>query len=168
MLRGFCSFTEVINRLVGWLVIGILAVLVAIVSTAVFCRYVLSDSLTWSSEVARYLCIWVSFLAASIALRRRMHIGVSFFTERLNRKSRRFIRIAVETAIVIFLVVTAYLGFQLSFMQMNQTSPALMLPMGIPYLAIPVSAVLMALQSIALLFLELIGVNEDAEGIEVC
>jgi TRAP-type C4-dicarboxylate transport system permease small subunit len=97
-----------------------------------------------------------------------MHIGVSFFTERLNRKSRRFIRIAVETAIVIFLVVTAYLGFQLSFMQMNQTSPALMLPMGIPYLAIPVSAVLMALQSIALLFLELIGVNEDAEGIEVC
>lgn len=166
VMNGFCRFTQGINRLVSWLVIVLLAVLVCIVVVAVFYRYVLGDSLVWSSEAARYLCIWVGFLATSVAMRKKMHIGLTFFTNRFGEKGKRLLGIVSQLAIFIFLIFIVYLGFQLAIKQMNQTSPALMLPMGIPYLAIPVSAVLMSLQSLSLLIVDVFNINEEED--EAC
>lgn len=168
VFNRFCRFTQGINTLVNWLVIGLLAILVCIVTSAVFYRYVLDDSLVWSSEAARYLCIWIGFLAASVALRRRMHIGLSVFTDRMGKQSRKAIRLISNLAIIVFLVFIAVLGFELSSRQMMQTSPALMMPMGIPYLAIPVSAVLMIFQMLSLLIIDLAGIPENQEEADPC
>ena len=166
--KGFCRFTQGINQVVSWLVIALLAVLVGIVVVSVFYRYVLDASLTWSSEAARYLCIWAGFLAASVALRQRMHIGLTFFTDRMGEKAQRLLGIAAQLAILLFLIFVVYLGFQLAGRQMRQTSPALMLPMGIPYLAIPVSCLLMGLQSLSLLITDIFNLQEDQEERESC
>ena len=166
--RKFCRFTQGINTVVSWLVILLLAGLVVLVSVSVFYRYVLDASLTWSSEAARYLCIWTGFLAASVALRRRMHIGLTFFTDRMEKTPRRLLGIVSQLAILVFLIFTVYLGFELAGRQMRQTSAALMLPMGIPYLAIPVSALLMGFQSLSLLIIDILNLGEDEKGKEIC
>ena len=164
----FCRFTQGINYFVNWLVIGLLTILVSIVTTAVFYRYVLDSSLAWSSEAARYLCIWIGFLAASVALRKRMHIGLTLFTGRLGKRGRQVVAILSHVAIIVFLCFTAFLGFQLSAKQMAQTSAAMMMPMGIPYLAIPVSSVLMILQAQALLITEILGTADNRKDTDPC
>ncbi|MFH1156307.1 MAG: TRAP transporter small permease [Pseudomonadota bacterium] len=161
--KGFCRFSQGINRVISWLVIALLTVLVGIVVVSVFYRYALDASLTWSSEAARYLCIWTGFLAASVALRQRMHIGLAFFTDRMGEKAEKILKIASHLATLFFLVFAVYLGFQLAGRQMRQTSPALMLPMGVPYLAIPVSCILMGFQSLSLLITDIFNLPEDQE-----
>lgn len=164
----FCRFTQGINTVVSWLVIILLTGLVILVSVSVFYRYVLDASLTWSSEAARYLCIWIGFLAAPLALRRRMHIGLTFFTDRMGKTPKKLLGIASQLAILVFLVFAVYLGFELAGRQMRQTSASLMLPMGIPYLAIPVSALLMGLQSFSLLTIDILNLGEDEKGKGIC
>jgi TRAP-type C4-dicarboxylate transport system permease small subunit len=164
MLDVFLRFLDRLNRVVGWVVSATLGVLVFLVLTAVFYRYVLSSSLSWSGEVARYLCIWIGFLSASIALRGRMHIGLEFVTMMAPPRLRWWLRLVTDTLILAFLVVVTVLGFGLAFAQTRQTSPALMIPMVYPYLSVPVSTTLMALQALHLIVGDLKS-NPKAEGV---
>jgi len=50
------------------------------------------------------------------------------------------------------LVTVAVTGFRLVYGNMSQPSPAMELPMGIPYAAIPLSAVIMLLNLICYVF----------------
>lgn len=167
-MKRFCEFTEGINRGVSWLVVIMLVLLVGIVSVSVFYRYALNDSIAWSSEAARYLCIWIGFLAASVAMRRQMHIGLTILIDRLGYKERRVIGILSHAAVFVFLVFVSWLGFRLAARQMMQTSPALMLPMGLAYLSIPVSAVLMGIQSLSLMIIMLFKIQENQRGCDLC
>ena len=47
----------------------------AVVAAQVFWRYGLNASLFWSEELARHLLVWMTFLGASTAYRRRVHPG---------------------------------------------------------------------------------------------
>jgi TRAP-type transport system small permease protein len=119
-MKRFCEFTERINRWVSWLLVVMLVVLVGIVSVSVFFRYVLNDSLIWSSEASQYLCIWIGFLAASVSVRRQMHMGLSILVDRLGSKRRRAFGIFSHAAVFVFLVFVSYLGFRLAARQMLQ------------------------------------------------
>jgi TRAP-type transport system small permease protein len=61
---------------------------------------------------------------------------------------RRAVRTAGYICGVGFVAILAWQGFRLSFATMRQISPALGLPVGYAYLAIPVGAVIMTMQSL--------------------
>ena len=42
-------------------------------------RYVLTQPLHWSEELARYLFVWLSILGATLGLQKRGHFGLDFF-----------------------------------------------------------------------------------------
>lgn len=67
-------------RLVGIL---LAAAIFAIVIVAVFMRYVLGGSFSWSEEVPRYLLIWTSFLGAAVGVARDEHIAFDLVYNRL-------------------------------------------------------------------------------------
>jgi TRAP-type transport system small permease protein len=149
-----------VNEVVSWVVRIALAILVIIILASIFYRYVLSDSLMWSGEVGRYLCIWIGFLSASAAIRERMHIGLEVVVQKAPPRFRWSMRLISDAAVMIFLVVVAVLGFKLALAQVKQTSPALMISMFWAYLSVPVSAVLMALQCVYLIINDLkVGPN---------
>ncbi|RPI08675.1 MAG: TRAP transporter small permease subunit, partial [Zetaproteobacteria bacterium] len=62
-------------------VMVLMTILVAIVVASVLFRYILLSPLTWSEEVGRYLMIWLGFLAASLAVRQGLHVGVDFVVQ---------------------------------------------------------------------------------------
>lgn len=157
----FRQLLDRLNQLIGLVMMVMLSALVVVVLAAVFYRYVLSDSLMWSAEVARYTCIWISFLGASVALRKRMHIGLEFFISRMPPRTQHWVGIGSDFAILGFLLFVAVLGFDLAAQQAYQKSAALMISMAWPYLSVPVSAVLMALQVIYLIACELTHIPEE-------
>lgn len=142
----FFRFSSVLNKYVAWVAMILLTILVLVVLIAIFYRYVLGDSLSWSEEVARYLCVWVGFIGASVALNRRVHIGVEFFVDRLPPLLKRRIKLAAEWVILGLLLFITYFGIELVVFQIPQRSSALLISMAWPYASVPVGTSLMIVQ----------------------
>jgi TRAP-type C4-dicarboxylate transport system permease small subunit len=130
--------------------IGLVA-LVLVVLFAVIVRYLgaFPGSLHWATEFSRFSVVWIVMLGSAIALHRGAHLAMDV-TGLLPAHWRRSVRTAAYLLGLAFLGVLAWQGMKLSLATMGQISPALGLPMGYAYLAIPSGAALMTLQTILL------------------
>ena len=138
----------VIDKAVEALVAMLMAALVVLVFLAVFFRYVLNDPLTWSEEVGRICLVWVSFLGAYLAHRRADHIAVTALLQGLPDRVRMVVRLAVTVLLFGFLAVLVWYGGQYALRFIAATTPLLDIPVGAVYLAMPLSALLIALSMI--------------------
>jgi TRAP-type transport system small permease protein len=123
--------------------------LVLVVLAAVAVRYlgVFNGSLDWASEYSRFGIIWVVMLGAAVAFDEGAHVAIDF-TDKMPAPLCRAVRIAGYLCGVCFVAILAWQGFRLSFATMRQLSPALGIPVGYAYLAIPVGAAIMTMQSL--------------------
>ena len=78
-----------------------------------FTRYVLADSAAWTEEIARYLLIVVTFVGASMAVRRNNHIHVEFVYRYLPAGVGRVLSTLVDVVRVAFLAYATWLSFEL-------------------------------------------------------
>lgn len=123
-------------------VILFMAVL-ALAAAAVFFRYVLNDSIVWAEEVIRYLCIWVFCLTMCESTRTGTHLALDLIPGLLSGRPKSLLNAAVEIVSGAFDIVLIIYGIRLVFINMAQRSPALRIPYGCVYLAIPAGAALM-------------------------
>ncbi len=121
------------------------AVMVGLVVANVFCRYVLNFSVIWAEEVSQYLMVWITFLGAGLALRQGRHVAVEMLQDRLAAQPRRQLRRGVLLALFAFLATTVVLGFRFAWFARDMATPVLNIPLGIPYLAVPIGALLAAI-----------------------
>lgn len=147
ILKGIDS----INKVLGYVVALILIVMSIVITMQVFSRFVLKDSLEWSEELSRYLMIWLIFLAAALALRKKSLIGVEAVSERLTFKAKRILKTGVHTVNIVFFILLMKFGIEMLTHVSAQMSPAMKIPMLYPYAAIPVGAFFLLLNSIAVL-----------------
>lgn len=153
------------NRLLYWVIVIQVAAIAAMVNLQVFNRYVLDYVLGWEEEVARYLMIWSSFLAAAYALWQGEQLGMEFVVKLLPERGRRVVRIVTHLLCIAFLAVIAYQGLVWMMpQQLDQISPSLGITMAIPYAAIPVSAVMMIWVEILFIWRELQGKEAAQES----
>jgi TRAP-type C4-dicarboxylate transport system permease small subunit len=146
------------NRLLYWVIVIQVGAIAATVNLQVFNRYVLNYVLGWEEEVARYLMVWSSFLAAAYALWQGEQLGMEFVVKLLPERGRRVVRILANLLCIAFLAVIAYQGFVWMMpQQLNQVSTSLRITMAIPYAAIPVSAVMMIWVEVLFIWRELQG-----------
>lgn len=143
-----------LHEITKWFLIATGAAMSVIVFLQVFFRFVIYVPFPWSEESARYLMIWMGMVGAATAMRHGRHIGVTILIERLPPKASRLLAPFVALLMVGFLAVMAKEGFRLAVKNMAQHSPAMDLPMLIPYLAIPVGGALMILEILASLLQE--------------
>ena len=121
----------------------ILAVMTILVFLTVIYRYFLLAPISWGEEMARFLFIAVSMLGASLAMKDRSHFTITILTARFPAPVRARLDLAIALATTALLVIVIDKGWSLTLLNRNQISPALGVPMSIPYLAVPVGAVLM-------------------------
>jgi C4-dicarboxylate transporter DctQ subunit len=128
---------------------ALLVSLVLVVLLSVVVRYFnfFNGSLDWASEYSRFGIIWVVMLGAAVAFDQGAHVAIDF-TGSMPPRLRRIVRTAGYLCGIAFIAVLAWQGFRLSLATMRQISPALGVPVGYAYLAIPVGALIMAIQSL--------------------
>jgi len=129
-------------RPLEWFVILVMAVLVLDVLWGVVSRYVLGEQTRWTEELARFLLIWVSLLGVPLVFREHGHLGVDYFVGKLEAGARRLASMAVEVAIFVFAAWAMVGGgwvLVAKTLEAGQVSPALGLPVGVVYLATPIS-----------------------------
>jgi C4-dicarboxylate transporter DctQ subunit len=111
-------------------------------------RYLFNFAFSWTEEVVRYSIVWLVFLGGSIAARRGAHIAMDIAVVYLPPRAKLFLT-GVATAIACFFaLVMTYYGVLLtrSIWAYGQVSPAAMIPMAIPFAAIPVGCALMSIR----------------------
>lgn len=133
-----------ISRGLEYFCAALLIVIVLIVFANVIGRYFLHAPLRWSDEVAQYLFLWLSYLGALAALIRGRHYSVPTLVDMLPRVSRVIVKTVSDLIVVFILLVLVWFGWQLVERLSFQTSLTLGIPVYYAYIALPLTAVLMA------------------------
>lgn len=143
-----------LNLLLETLLTIVMTVLVLDVVWQVVSRYVLTDPSSWTEELATYLMIWVGMLGASVALNRGSHLGIDYLVSKFSVSAR------LKTDCFIFICIGMFSLFGMLIggillvsrtLELGQTSPAMKIPMGYVYLAVPISGFFLVIYSIELL-----------------
>lgn len=136
-----------VDWLLGWFLVALMALAVVNVLWQVFTRFVLDDPSSFTDELARYLLIWVSLFGAAYASGKRAHLAIDLLRTRLRGRAVHGHGIFVGTVVLAFAVLVMVVGgwrlVSLSFL-LGQTSPALGVPLGVVYLALPASGAIIA------------------------
>src|SRR5438132_8591732 len=121
-------------------------------------RFVLGLGLPWPEELARFLLIWGSLLAAAVAAKRSQHFQLTFFLRRFGTTGA----VVVDLVSIAALAIVVGYGIQFAWIFRVQTSPALGIAMTWVYAAAPVSAALI----IGYLVRDLIARLRDRPAVE--
>ena len=139
---------EIICKARQALIITALAIMVANVFIGVMFRYLLNNSLSWTEELARYLMVWLGLLGMSLAMKDCEHVGVKFFFDKIPERFKPAVKIFDRLVVMVFLVVLFKYSIDHLKIVTLQTSPAIEMPMYLPYSAITVGALLMIIENL--------------------
>ena len=165
------SFLKILDRFSGYLenivkvsIILSMAGIVLFVNLAVFFRYVLSDPLTWTTEISSYLLVYTVLFGASIALKNNQFVKVEALLNLLPKRLAIWITLLSHILIALFLLVCIGSPSMLikKAVVTNTVSPALGIPMANLYRLLRISFVFM------LFFLCTHSVNVVRESIISC
>jgi TRAP-type C4-dicarboxylate transport system permease small subunit len=137
------TFERVMVAVNRWIVIAMMAVMATLVFMNVISRYIFNHSIIWAEEASQYLMVWVAFLGAGLALRQGRHVAIEILQDRLPSTVRRMTRHLVALLLIVFMGILIVLGFQFAYFAWDQETPVLNIPLGIPYLAVPIGALLL-------------------------
>ena len=124
---------------------ALLVICTAAIAWQVFGRYVLGHAPSWGEEVARMAVAWLTMLGAAACLREGGHIAVTAVVDLLPPRARAVAAWLRDLAVLATAGVLAWAGTAFALMNQDQDSPALEIPMSIPYASLVVGAVLIAL-----------------------
>lgn len=100
--------------------------------------------LVWSVDVAQLLFVWVSFLGADMALRRRSHIGIDYLVRNLPARMRASLELALGAIVVGFLLSMTVLGYRLTMLNMERQFGDSGISYAFVTAAVPVCCLLLA------------------------
>lgn len=147
--KGLFAFVE---RMVGYVTKGLMALNLLVILGSVFFRYVLNSPIIWSEELAKFLLVWMVFLAASTSVRHWDNLRVTFLLEAMPPAVEKFIEIAIKLIAFGFVAFLFYLALKsIPNVWHREMAPALGISMVVPQLGVIVGLGLMVFQFIGLL-----------------
>jgi len=120
-----------------------MAALIGVITLQIVSR-VLFSAVGWTEEVARFLLVWITFLAGTLAFQRGRHIAVTFVVDALPGRLRQIARIAALLIVLAFMITLIVIGYRYMQVQSFQKSASLRLSMTYVYAVMPICAAIMA------------------------
>jgi TRAP-type C4-dicarboxylate transport system permease small subunit len=145
----FFKLCNILEKITLYTTMTICATMLIVAWVHVIRRYVFNNSLTWSEEFLRFSLVWFALLSASIIHKKRGHLGIVTFREMMPKKIQNFFERSIPYLALVATLLTAIYGVDLMIRVQGQFSPALRIPVALPYAAIPVSFFLMSIYGVA-------------------
>ncbi|QHZ48465.1 TRAP transporter small permease [Bacillus sp. NSP9.1] len=133
---------------------------VVVIFIQVFMRYVLSSSLVWSEEIARYAFIWMIYIGVSYGVKKNKHLAVDAFAMLFERRGELIIGIIANSLFLVFAVTVSYFGLEI-MMLVTRESAAIQLPLGWVYAAPVVGLALTSIRIIQKLVYQFKSLKQD-------
>jgi C4-dicarboxylate transporter, DctQ subunit len=132
--------SNVISKIEEYLMAVLMLCIALIVILSVFFRYFLNSPLSWAGEVSIFLLIWISFIGGSWGLKHGSQASVTLLLDKISEKTKHMILIIQHIFMILFLLIVLYFSYKwISLPSVAfQKSSSILLPMWIPYSAVPV------------------------------
>jgi TRAP-type C4-dicarboxylate transport system permease small subunit len=124
-----------------------MAIMVIVVFANVVMRNLFNRGISWGDEIPTLLMVWFSFIGLAIGVLEHIHMSIELFTMKLSEKALdRLVRIGY-LLIGIFGAFMVRYGAQIMGVVNRTTMPATQWPSSVLYIILPVSGVLVVLNS---------------------
>lgn len=138
-----------IDLLIFWVCSLWLLVMVGAACWQIISRFYFNSPGGVTEEFLRFSLVWLSMIGLAYVAGQRKHVAFTLLVDGTPRHWRRYWEIMIELTFLAFAVYVLIIGgLKAVNMTMMQTSPALRLPMGYVYLAMPISGGLLAFYSL--------------------
>lgn len=145
-----------LNKLLFILVAIALGIMTIVVFYQVLVRFALSSffreiSAPWTEELARYLMIWSIFIGGAVASRKAKLIAVEALVHAIPALPGKAIKISAHLLSIVFYIWIFLIGLDWAKFGLSETAPVMGFSMVYIFSALSVGAVLMFLNTVALL-----------------
>ncbi|GHV54841.1 hypothetical protein FACS1894206_08490 [Deltaproteobacteria bacterium] len=144
------SMQKIFDNLEEYCILALFPLMTIVVLIATFARYTELFSMFWGEELARYIMVYVGYIGIALAMKRKAHIGVSVLTDMAESRGMKKGILLLQTLIILaFCAIISGFLFSLISKQLviGQTSPALELPIWVPYGGVPLGMILLAVRT---------------------
>ena len=134
-----------INRILEIVLVALFSIMLISVLWQVFSRFILGSPSTITDEISSFGLIWVGLLGAAYATGQKLHLAIDLLPSKLVNRHRILFDGFVFVCIALFSFSVLIIGGgRLSWITfvLGQKSAALEIPLGIIYLVIPISGLL--------------------------
>lgn len=136
MKRFFANMEEIIG--------GILFIAMLIILTMqIFSRLVLDQPLMWSEALAKFIFIYVGYLAVAIGIKENGHVYIDYFVEKMPKVIRKGINYLFQFMILVALLLMGYVGYEMALRKVPVDIVALGISYVYMYSALPLLSILM-------------------------
>jgi len=142
---------RIYEGLVNAAAVILFSAMVAVTTTGVFYRYVLNNALPWAEEADRYLFIWLSFVGASITMRRKGHIAVDLLLRYVSPAWHHRLTLLAQGCVLVFLGIVFWASLPVIELTSETRATATDIPMSWVYIAVPTGCVLIAIETLRLM-----------------
>lgn len=139
------TIREKTDKILEYVLIFFMSILVIDVLWQVTSRYVLSSPSSFTDELAGFLLIWVGLLGAAYVAGKNEHLAIDLLIQKSGPKRKKRLEVSISILIMLFgLFVMVIGGSWLVFTRflLNVRSAALELPLGMVYIVVPISGLL--------------------------
>ncbi len=167
--KGYNKEISMLNKVLDFIEKYVTAVLFAAMCAIIIIQIVFRFAhmdVSWCEELARYLCVWVIYLAGSKAVKDGKHLTVDILPLFMKEKNQRILNIFSTVATLCFFAALLYAGSLIlpTMIARPQYSPGNGINMIIPYLAPTVGTVLMTLRSIGVIIDDVRDIRRLSKG----
>ncbi len=142
--QGTAIMSSLFHKGEAVLAMLLLAAIVLLVFAAGVMRW-FGHPLVWSVDVAQLLFVWVAFLGADMALRKRAHIGIDYLVKRLPNSTRAVLDLVLGVLVLAFLVTMTVMGYRLTMLNLERQFGDSGISYAFVTAAVPVGCLLLAI-----------------------
>ena len=161
LYRSLCFVESKIVFLEELFVVAVNYLMIGVIAWQVACRYIFTIPTPWAEEMARYIFVWMSFVACAIATNKNKHIEIDLISTIIEKRAVNIQRalgnlnkITYIVSIIFLMIMTnIYFQYLMQIFMRGQRSPALKVLLAVPMSAIFAGALLMIFHYICLLII---------------
>ena len=143
----------VINHFEEIISVLLFIVLLYSVLAQVFFRRFLNEPLQWTEEFSSYALIWITFLGASFAIKKGVHININIILDIIPQKHLKTVNFTIHLVMVVFCIIVAILGLEAQRFNLGVRTVGLGLPYVYVSSVIPICFSLMTIRLVQRLFI---------------
>jgi TRAP-type C4-dicarboxylate transport system permease small subunit len=95
----------------------------------------LGSPLIWTDELSRFLMVWLAVFGWIVASRKRLHVRIRFFQDRLPRRGHKAVELAIQFAMMLFGALVAV--YSVGLIGKNHDLEATTLPISMAWMYAP-------------------------------
>lgn len=134
-------------KIVELLMIIMLVLMVFSIFLNIIFRY-FGSAFSWVDEVSRLTFVWMSFLAVTVAFKKGLHPSFDIILEKLDNKKAKVLLTIINLSILVFLLILLKGSIDYNTQIYFQRTAILGISVSWKYSAIPVTTVIMLLETI--------------------